>query len=156
MIELKVLSEEEKQIIYNWPSYPDDCIDLDYAIRKGGWLDIFPNNDVNTIFSAYSGSELIGFSGIHRIDNDNGDFIIALKGDKLGQGFGEEITLNILNKCFKEYGYKKISLIVRKNNQRAISLYNKIGFTHAGECVLHIRCKDAHFYKMEISSHYII
>jgi RimJ/RimL family protein N-acetyltransferase len=156
MVELKKLTEDEKQVIYNWPVYPEDCIDLDYAVRKGGWLDIFPNNETNTIFSAYSGNELIGFSGFHRIDNDRGDFIIALRGDALGRGFGKEITSKILNKCFRDYGFKKIGLVVRKNNTRAISLYRKIGFACTGECVINIRGKDADFYKMEIDENTLV
>jgi hypothetical protein len=33
MIELRDLKEEDKQVIYNWPTYPSDCIELDSSLR---------------------------------------------------------------------------------------------------------------------------
>jgi diamine N-acetyltransferase len=39
-----------------------------------------------------------------------------------------------LEKGFQELGLQRIYLIVRKNNPRAIRLYEKCGFMETGEC----------------------
>lgn len=149
MIELRALKEEDKQVIYNWPTYPSDCIELDYAVRKGGWIDQY-TKDHDRIYSALKGSGLIGFSIIHGTDNGDAEFLICIKGDELGQGFGKELALLTLKKCFEVFKYKKVTLIVRKINERAKKLYNKIGFIYKGDCVRNINGKDIEFFMMEM------
>ena len=150
MIELRELRDEDRQVIHNWPACPPDCLELDYAVRKDGWIDHHASHGNDRIYSALEGGEVIGFSIVHVADDGDAEFLVAIRGDALGRGLGRELTLATLQRCFVELGLAKVKLVVRKSNHRAQRLYCKVGFTYTGDCVLTINGEDTEFYKMEI------
>ncbi len=69
---------------------------------------------------------------------------LIVKRDERCKGYGEAISLYLLNKA-KEKGYKSITLGVDYDNTAAVNLYKKLGFTVYEEA----EDKDGKFYRME-------
>lgn len=67
-----------------------------------------------------------------------------MKKSERGKGYGEAISLYLLNKA-KEKGYKSVALGVDCDNVAAVSLYKKLGFNVYEED----EDKDGKFYRME-------
>lgn len=149
MLQLKKAEEPDIATIKQWPPYPPEFDELDYALREGGWLDEFRGKPGTTYYAAKEGSDLVGFTLLSRTSEKEAEFRIALRADKLGHGLGGTITTLTLQKGFEELGLERIHLIVRKSNPRAKKLYERLGFTLAGDCVKEIHGKMVEFYSMD-------
>jgi RimJ/RimL family protein N-acetyltransferase len=150
-VELRELTDEDRRAIRGWPTYPPDCLELDYALREGGWLDHHGGHARDRLYAAVEDGEVVGFSIIHPGDDGEAEFMIALRGDALGRGLGRQVTLAALDRCFGELGLARVRLVVRKSNLRAQKLYCRIGFAYTGECVISINGKGVEFLNMEIA-----
>lgn len=120
--------------IRQWPVYPGDMLPLDYALRPQGWLDSLRNQPGVTTLAAVVDNELIGFTLLMRTGAAAAEFRIALRADKTGQGWGKTIAALTLQREWTALGLSRVHLIVRKKNNRAIRLYQRLGFTVCGEC----------------------
>ena len=45
MFTLRPITSDDIAIIREWPPYPPEFRDLDYALREGGWLDEYRRKD---------------------------------------------------------------------------------------------------------------
>ena len=147
---LRSLLPDDILIITDWPSYPRRFKELDYALRKRGWLSEYFNKTDTKCYAAEHSGEPIGFAILSKTSEEEAEFRIALKPGKTGSGFGKIITLMVLNDSFINMKINRIHLIVRKNNPMAICLYKSIGFTERGECIKEIDGKQADFLVMDI------
>jgi diamine N-acetyltransferase len=150
MIQLRNLVPDDMTAVRSWPPYPPEFGDLDYALRSNGWLTEYWNKPDTWCFAVEQAGELIAFSILSKTGEAEGEFRIALRVDRTGQGLGGAITTMTLAKGFAEIGLTRIHLIVRKNNPRAIRLYTRLGFAERGECFKNINGKQAHFLIMEL------
>lgn len=150
MIILREMTDEDIEAIKRWPAYTKDFELLDYALRENGWIDEYLRKSETICYVAMEGSDAIGFTILSKTKKEEAEFRIALRGDKTGQGFGRVITLMTLKKGFNELGFSCIHLIVRKNNSRAIKLYQRLGFIDKGDCMKEIHGKMVDFYIMDI------
>jgi len=149
---LRKLRDADIAQIRQWPVYPGDMFQMDYALRSQGWLDAFRTKPDVAIFVAQEGNELIGFSLLIKTGTAEAEFRIALRADKTGQGRGETIASLTLQKGFAELGLSRVHLIVRKNNSRGIRLYQRLGFIDCGACWREIRGVLVDFMMMAIGS----
>ncbi|WP_412030343.1 GNAT family N-acetyltransferase [Deinococcus yunweiensis] len=80
-------------------------------------------------------SGLIGHVGLYEIDHRirMGEFAILI-GDKnyWGRGIGESATRFMINYGFDNLNLNRVQLEVLSTNQRAIKLYERVGFTLEG------------------------
>jgi len=79
----------------------------------------------------------IGLTSLINIDphNRNAECIIDIgKKNCWGQGYGKEALTVLLNYAFLELNLHRVSLRVFSFNDKAISLYKKLGFQHEGTC----------------------
>ena len=152
MIKLRMLEAADLATIQNWPSYPPEFEDLDYALRSNGWLAKFSDQPDTWIYIAEQEREIIAFSILSKTNKSDAEFRIALRPDKIGLGIGNTIVSMTLHAGFTEIGLSRIHLVVRKNNARAIGLYKRIGFIKYGDCVQNVNGKLVNFYAMDISS----
>lgn len=152
MLELRAIEAIDVAVIQNWPPYPSEFEDLDYALRSNGWLDEHRGKPDTWLYVAEQAGEVIAFTLLSKTSAIEAEFRIALRADKIGQGLGSTLTAMTLEKRFSEIQLARIHLIVRKNNPRAIGLYKSLGFTECGECMLHVNSKEVNFLKMEIHS----
>lgn len=73
--------------------------------------------------------QLIGHGGFVDIVKEAAQFRITIGDpDAWGKGYGTEATRLILRYGFEQLGFEKIWLRVRKNNDRAVRSYQKVGF----------------------------
>ena len=146
---LRPLTLQDKQAIEQWPEYPAEFSALDHALRANGWLDEFHGKPGNWSYAAEFENTPVAFSLLLTTSKQEAEFRIALHPHCLGQGLGKSITLATLAAGFNEIGLQRIHLIVRKNNLRAIRLYEGTGFNHCGECTRTVNGKNVAFYEME-------
>lgn len=147
---LRPLQDVDVEEIRGWPSYPGDMAQMDYALRKDGWLDEYRSKQDVAVYAVEDGGELIAFSILAKTGAAEAEFRIALRPDRTGLGFGESITVLTLRTGFAA-GLSRIHLIVRKNNHRGIRLYRRIGFREQGECRKDIQGMPVEFIVMAIS-----
>ena len=151
MITLRALSDRDVAVIKTWPPYPQDCTDLDYAVRDNGWLDEYRAKPGTEILVAEKGETIVGFSVLEREPGRQAEFRIAVHPGKIGHGLGKIIALRTLAYGFADPGIDLIRLIVRKNNVRAQRLYASLKFRSTGECIEEVHGKMVAFFRMEIS-----
>jgi RimJ/RimL family protein N-acetyltransferase len=137
-------------VITDWPSYQPCFKELDYALRKRGWLSEYFGKPDTKCYAAEHSGELIGFAILSKTSETEAEFRIALKPDKTGSGYGKIITSTVLNDGFINMKINRIHLIVRENNPIAIRLYKNIGFAESGKCVKEINGKAVDFLVMDI------
>ncbi len=149
-VTLRHLTSEDAAAARLWPPYPSTFAVFDFALRKGGWLDQFPESRRNHRYAAWQGDILVGFSILADIADGDAEFYLALHPVHVGQGLGELITRQTLLAGFEHLGLSRIHLKVRDWHETAISVYTRVGFTQQGTCVLPIQGQPVHFIIMEI------
>lgn len=148
-IVLRPATVHDKIAIAQWPVYPKEFRELDYALRTNGWLDEFEGKLDTWIYVAELDKAVVAFTLLATTDNGEAEFRIALHPHYLGQGLGKPITLNTLELGFHDNALKRIHLIVRKDHPRAIRLYTEIGFSENGCCIQTVNGKPVEFHRME-------
>lgn len=136
--------------IGRWPPYPLAFADLDYALRADGWLTEFHGKPHNRCDVVLLDGEVIGFTLLLVAHGDAAEYRIALRADRLGQGYGETVSRMVLRRAFEEMGLSRIHLVVRKTNPRARRVYEKLGFRAIRECTLNVQGKPVEFVEMDI------
>jgi diamine N-acetyltransferase len=126
MIRLRDLLPDDLDAIQGWPPYPPEFEDLDYALRSHGWLAEYRDKRETRCFAVEQAGELVAFTILSKTGAAEAEFRIALRADKTGQGFGGAITTLTIAKGLAEMGLKRVHLIVRTNNPRAIRLYARV------------------------------
>jgi RimJ/RimL family protein N-acetyltransferase len=149
-VRLRRLQIADAATIETWPAYPPEFADLDYALRKTGWISEFSTQPDTWIYVAEQSNELIALTILSSTAHEEAEFRIALRVDKLGHGLGRIITDQTLAMGFDEIGFKRIHLIVRKNNLRASTLYQRLNFSHCGERKILVNGKQTDFLTMEL------
>ncbi|MBI3562835.1 MAG: GNAT family N-acetyltransferase [Gammaproteobacteria bacterium] len=154
-LSLRPLHAADVAAIASWPVYPPEFTDLDYALRAQGWLAEHLHQPDTWVFAAHQADELIAFTMMAKTSEREAEFRIALRADKIGQGLGRLITGMTLAKGFTQLGLSRVHLIVRKNNPRAIHLYQRLGFVARAACWKEINGKRVHFLEMDLlKQHY--
>jgi len=151
-VRLRRIHISDVTTIETWPAYPPEFADLDYALRKTGWITEFSTQPDTWIYVAEHSNELIALTILSATAHGEAEFRIALRADKLGHGLGRIITDQTLAIGFDEFRLKRIHLIVRKNNQRARALYQGLNFLHCGENQILVNGKQTDFLAMELFS----
>lgn len=145
MIDLRPITPEDMEEIRNWPSYEDGFAQMDYALRKNGWLDEYISKPKTQIYIADANNQIVGFSLLSNNSEREAEFRIAIHPHWTGKGLGREVTLATLKAGFQHLNLDQIYLFVRKNNPRASKLYKSIGFTSTGESVHTIQGENIDF-----------
>ncbi len=147
---LRRLGKGDAIRIARWPTYPGEFEDIDYALRPNGWLDEFENKPGAHCFIAEESGEPVAFSVLAKTGDAEAEFRIALRADKIGSGLGMTLASETLAKGFGDVELSRIHLVVRKNNHRAIRLYERLGFVKRGECRKTFNGKPAQFLVMDL------
>lgn len=122
--------------------------DNDIQKEKMEWIESFVDSDDN--FSIYNDSnKLVGNCSFYYIE----EFIcvgLQMKPELTGKGFGIEFAKAIVDFGREKYKLNYIDLIVAKFNNRAIKVYEKLGFKVIDEFVNTIRGNDYDFIAMRL------
>lgn len=73
---------------------------------------------------------------------------VQMRPDLTGKGMGVEIVKAILEFGKEKYNFDNIELLVAKFNERAIKVYEKLGFEKVDEFMLHVNSEDKEFIAM--------
>lgn len=143
-IYLRALEIEDCTITCTWRNDPEVTLLLggnSYHVsveRERKWIENVIHNDLNSIrlgIVISEGNTLIGIVNLTSIEwiNRKAEFSIMI-GDKnaWGKGYGEEAANKIIEVAFKERNLQKLYLIVNVLHDKAIALYEKIGFVKEG------------------------
>ncbi len=151
MPDLQDIQPADFSVIRNWPPYPPEFAELNYALRDDGWLDKFRQKPATAIYVARQHGEIVAFSLLSKTAESSAEFRIALRADKLGRGLGKTVAALTLARGFSDPGLNCIHLIVRKNNIRAQHLYRQLGFRETGRALMEINGSLIDFIEMKIS-----
>ncbi len=147
---IRPLTTVDRVAIKHWPPYTGDFAPLDYALRDGGWLDMFPESAVHRQLGLWQGEKLVGFSLLTGIQDRQAEFYIAIHPSETGRGFGQRATRAVLDYGFARLGLQMIYLKVRAWHARGIHVYGKMGFVATGEKTEAIQGADVRFIIMEV------
>lgn len=75
---------------------------------------------------------LIGNAGYHEIINETSELGIWITPSEQNNHYGREILNRLIEYGYQELHLRKITLKVHENNERAVHLYEKIGFYKNG------------------------
>ena len=110
-----------------------------YALKDiHDWIE-FHRNKQDEIIWAIAEKDTdtcLGHVGLYEIDHRvrSAEFAIML-GNKewWGKGVGKNVTHSVVDYCFRHLNLHRVSLTVLKTNERAIALYEKLGFSYPSE-----------------------
>ncbi len=122
--------------------------DNDIQKEKMEWIESFVDSDDN--FSIYNDSnKLVGNCSFYYIE----EILcvgLQMRPELTGKGFGVEFAKSIIDYGREKYKFNYIDLIVAKFNNRAIKVYEKLGFKVIEEFVNTIRGNDYDFLAMRL------
>lgn len=147
-ITLRPVTDDDIALIADWPAYPSESADLDYALRGQGWLKEFRGKPETRCLVIQQGADPIGFVILAKTAEDAAEFRIALRADQLGKRLGETAMRATLDMGYSEMGLARIHLVVRKNNRRAMRLYQRLGFVATGERSMNVQGRLVAFLEM--------
>lgn len=152
VVTLEELTEDDVAAIREWPRYQGKIELLDYALRRGGWLDHYPASETNKRYAIRErkSGKLVGFSLLTDIKDRQAELYIALRADEIKKGFGRAGVEETIRRGFNELGLKEIHLKVRDWHDEARKLYERVGFRKCGESVEIIQGQDVNFVLMKI------
>jgi RimJ/RimL family protein N-acetyltransferase len=113
-------------------SFPHDVDDL---LNPDGWFQADLKNERSRLFAlrTIDSDVFIGLSAISNLDMFARCAEIGINlahPDYRGKGYGSEAMLLTMRYGFEQFNLNRISLTVMSFNQRAIRLYEKLGFVH--------------------------
>jgi RimJ/RimL family protein N-acetyltransferase len=116
------------------------------------WLDEAQKDKHGYLFAIrpVNDSTLLGYAELDGILWSNGNAWLGLglgDRDNWGKGYGSEATQLALAFAFDELNLHRVQLSVFAYNERAIALYEKLGFVHEGTYREHLR-RDGQYYDM--------
>jgi RimJ/RimL family protein N-acetyltransferase len=151
--DLRPLTAADGAAIERWPPYRDDAAPLDYALRRGGWLESFPAGARTVHLGVWTqgggAHRLVAFSLLTDITREAAEFYIAVHPDELGRGVGRRTTELVLDYAVRSLGLARVYLKVRTWHERAIRLYESVGFVRTGETEVDIQGSPVRFLVME-------
>lgn len=151
-IELAPLAEADVSEIRRWPPYSPPLDALDYALRPGGWLDMFPASHANRRFAIRSRGQLVGFSLLVDITSEDAEFYIAIHPQMLGHGIGHFATQAVARVAFDELHLPRIHLKVRVWHRGAMHVYRAVGFEPHSKQVVKIQGEPVDFLLMVLTN----
>jgi RimJ/RimL family protein N-acetyltransferase len=93
------------------------------------------NSDISMAIRNYESEAIIGYAELSNIQWSNGTATLGIGiGDnsKQGRGCGKETIKLLLDYAFKELNLHRVQLNVLSYNEKAIGLYEKMGFMKEG------------------------
>jgi RimJ/RimL family protein N-acetyltransferase len=151
-VRLRELRDEDLPRLVGWWSDPANATLQANTVRPmptGVMTDVFRKWSANEDPSGFgfsivtlAGGELVGHIALWGIDirNKGAALGIIIGSEYAGKGYGPDAVRVIVGYGFREIGLHRIELHAYAYNERAIAVYEKLGFTHEGtqrETVFH-------------------
>lgn len=108
-------------------------------VAEESWFDELQQSQGKTtwhfVICVRDGGQPIGFAGLHSVDHVNGSTELGIgigERSQWDQGFGTEAMQVLLDFAFGELRLHRVFLHVFDFNERAIRVYERVGFRHEG------------------------
>lgn len=108
------------------------------------------NQREGKLFSVYEGSQLIGFFSFTRPETGVIDVGLGMRPDLTGRGNGEGFIQNGIEYAREHFSPKKVTLSVATFNERAIKVYERVGFKKVQTFLQDTNGSTFEFVKMEM------
>ncbi|MDR4924686.1 GNAT family N-acetyltransferase [Peribacillus sp. YIM B13472] len=117
--------------------------------QQRDWIRRLLENERETIIAAEINGEVIGWIGFQSENrkrmSHKGSFGMMIRKDYRGKGIGEELIKALLEWAEANPFIEKVSLGVFSTNQRAISLYKKMGFVEEGRKIKEFKMSEREY-----------
>ncbi|MDI6646887.1 MULTISPECIES: GNAT family N-acetyltransferase [Bacillus] len=115
------------------------------------WIQKRIENENETYIVAETGDQVIGWIAFEQSSNRKrtshvGSFGLMVDKSYRGLGIGEMLLTALLNWAEKNPSIEKVSLAVFSTNQKAISLYKKMGFLEEGRKINEFKINDHEYW----------
>ena len=158
MIKLRELEEKDASLMIEWMHDPDiqkmfkkDMMSatLESAedfCRRSKISKVVKNGDSLHFAVVDENDEYLGTISLKEIDLDNktAEYAIILRKKAQGKGLAKMATGLVLEKAFSEYGLHRVYLNVFADNEVAIRLYKRCGFSYEGEFREHLKVRGVY------------
>ena len=134
---LEKVKADNFSYIYNLYMHPEVNPYLLYEMIDSDTFRPIFNDLINdeVLYLYKEGSEILGMCKLIRQKHRNEHIVylggVAIHPDYFGKGFGRKLMLEIIDYCSK-IGILRIELSVAVHNDKAIQLYENVGFTKEG------------------------
>ena len=141
---------EAEQIADDW-KYNDEYSFYDMAADIDDYLE-FVNMEkrADKYFSCYLNKELMAWYSAEVLDDDKIELGLGLKPQYTGKGLGVDFVNAVIKHATSIYGNNGFILSVALFNQRAIKVYEKVGFTKISMFTQNTNGDDHKFLKMSL------
>ncbi|CAH0230408.1 Putative phosphinothricin acetyltransferase YwnH [Peribacillus simplex] len=117
--------------------------------QQRDWIRRLLENDRETIIVAEINGEVIGWIGFQSENrkrmSHKGSFGMMIRKSFRGMGIGKELIKALLEWAEANPFIEKVSLGVFSTNQRAISLYKKMGFVEEGRKIKEFKMSESEY-----------
>ncbi|TVX78656.1 GNAT family N-acetyltransferase [Peribacillus simplex] len=117
--------------------------------QQRDWIRRLLENERETIFVAEINGEVIGWIGFQSENrkrmSHKGSFGMMIRKNYRGKGIGKELIKALLEWAEANPFIEKVSLGVFSTNQRAISLYKKMGFVEEGRKIKEFKMSESEY-----------
>ncbi|WP_087974231.1 GNAT family N-acetyltransferase [Oceanobacillus rekensis] len=143
-LQLRPLEKEDLEFVYKMRTNPDV---MDYWFEEPYTTmeklmksyEAGQDSDTQRQFILYHYKEKVGYLGLFGIDNRhrNAEFAIMIAPSQQGKGYATDATRLIVEYGFNQLNLHKLFLYVVKHNEKAVHIYQKVGFQIEGELKKH-------------------
>lgn len=143
-LRLQPLEKEDLEFVYKMRTNPDV---MDYWFEEPyttlekltKTYEAGQDSDLHRQFILYHLKEKIGYLGIFDIDDRhrNAEFAIMIDPSRQGKGYATEASRLVVEYGFNQLNLHKLFLYVDTLNEKAIHIYQKVGFQIEGELKEH-------------------
>lgn len=157
-VTIRNMGRQDLQRMQAWHPYRDPLHSLWHLPRSTPWSSevwaMLHNSESTRMWFAIerrADSQLIGALSLREITKPvSGRLGIRLGPDYVDQGYGSEALRCFLPYYFQTLGFAKLILDVAATNQRAIHVYEKLGFQRTGHHYRNVpKGQDLHFLEKE-------
>lgn len=144
---LRALEDRDIEILRGWRNHPElfryhfSTLPLS-QIGQRRWYENYSENSNTLVFPIETGEETpVGYTLLKNLDwhSRNAEIGLYLDPAFQGKGYGTDAFRTLIRYCFHELNLHRVYLHVVDFNQRAIDMYEKLGFTVEG------RLRQAYF-----------
>ena len=143
-MQISTLSQTDKMTIAHW-NYEGMYAKFNYALDKNGWIDQYCCEGSFCYKVSFNG-KIIGLFLF--IPKNKNEFRVLINPQFIHQGYGTKVVKKAIDYAFQELKFKMLTLIVRKEHQIGLKLYQKFGFEILGERVEMIENEKIVFFEM--------
>jgi len=148
----RVMNQQEAEEIANVWKYDGIYSFYDISADMDDYLEfIDAEKRLNKYYSCYLNNELIAWCSIEVLGDGKIELGLGLKPKHIGKGFGVDFVDAVIDYAASTHCIYEFVLSVALFNQRAIRVYEKVGFTKTGAFIQNTNGGDYEFIKMSLS-----